>query len=158
MNIGARSILRIVSAASLLSIAGVMAAQTGDAADARAQQTWRDSMHAVSAPANGCFHASYPSTEWRQVDCEEAPAYRSALPQHRNNEQVIGNAYDYVAQAPSGHLFSLVTGSFPTVKDVTSEKGVNVPFGGEESDGITGTNEYTVQVNTNIVHTAACSM
>jgi hypothetical protein len=156
MNISARSILRIVSAASLLSIAGVLAAQTGvDAADAQAQQAWRDSMHAISAPASGCFHASYPSTEWQQVDCEQAPGYRSALPQHRNVEQTIGNAYDYVAQAPSGHLFSLVAGSFPTVK-VTSEKGVNVPFGGGESDGITGTNEYTVQVNTNIVHTAAC--
>jgi hypothetical protein len=163
MHLRARSIVRFASAASLLGIAGlvsVSSAQTkdffADRSEAQAQQTWRDTMHKTEAPSNGCFHASYPSTDWQQVDCVASPGYRSALPSHRTNEQVIGNAYDYVAQAPSGHTFSLVAGSFPTVKGVTSEKGANVPFGSGESDGITGKNEYTVQVNTNIVHTAAC--
>ncbi|HEV2577717.1 MAG TPA: hypothetical protein VGU25_10940 [Acidobacteriaceae bacterium] len=71
--------------------------------------------------------------------------------------QVAGNGYDYVAQAPSGHTFSSVVGSFPTVSNVTSEKGANVPFGSGYSNGITGTNQYTLQVNTNIVNTAACT-
>ncbi|HEY4009124.1 MAG TPA: hypothetical protein VGM11_03155 [Acidobacteriaceae bacterium] len=111
-------------------------------------------MHHMAAPQQGCYHASFPSTEWEKVDCAAPPAYQSARP---NLRQTVGNGYDYVAQAPSGHTFSSVVGSFPTVTDVTSEKGANVPFGNGESSGITGTNQYTLQVNTNIVNTAACA-
>ena len=112
-------------------------------------------MHQAPAPQEGCYHAAFPSTEWEKVECAAAPAYRSAKPNLRT--QTVGNGYDYVAQAPSGQTFSSVVGSFPTVSDVTSEKGANVPFGSGESSGITGTNQYTLQVNTNIVNTAACA-
>lgn len=115
---------------------------------------WRDTMHQTPAPQEGCYHASFPSTEWEKVDCVAPPGYMSARPNLRT--QTVGNGADYVAQAPSGHTFSSVVGSFPTVTDVTSEKGANVPFGSGESDGITGTNQYTLQINTNIVNTAAC--
>jgi hypothetical protein len=68
--------------------------------------------------------------------------------------EIIGNGSDYVAQAPAGHLFSKVVGSFPSVTGVTSEKSVGVAaFGG---GGILGANEYTLQVNTNFFHSAAC--
>jgi hypothetical protein len=118
-------------------------------------ETWRYTMHQTPAPQEGCYHASFPSTQWEKVDCAAPPAYQSARPNRRT--QTVGNGADYVAQAPPGHTFSSVTGSFPTVTGVTSEKGTNVPFGGGESDGITGTNQYTLQVNTNIVNTAACA-
>jgi hypothetical protein len=118
-------------------------------------ETWRHTMHHMPAPQEGCYHASFPSTEWEKVECAAPPAYKSASPNRRT--QTLGNGADYVAQAPSGHTFTSVTGSFPTVTGVTSEKGVNVPFGSGESDGITGANQYTLQVNTNIVNTAACA-
>ena len=134
-------------------------AQTAPATVQQYQQqlheAWHQTMHQTPAPQAGCFHASFPSTEWEKVECAAPPAYRSAPPTLRT--QTAGNGYDYVAQAPSGHTFSSVVGSFPTVTDVTSEKGANVPFGSGESDGITGTNQYTLQVNTNIVNTAACA-
>jgi hypothetical protein len=116
-------------------------------------------MHHVSTYDTGCFHASYPSTQWEKVECAPAPAYRSALPRQTGNEQtemVAGNWYDYVAQAPAGALLSSVVGSFPSVTGVTAEKTVNVEFNGGFSSGELGPNEYTLQVNTNFANTAAC--
>jgi hypothetical protein len=137
-------------------------AQTGgealDPVEAQAREVWRDAMHQVAVPGEGCFHASYPSTRWEQTECAPAPGYRSALPKplsrDLSREQTVGNGYDYVAQAPSGHVFSLAAGSFPTVKGVTSEKSVGVAAFGD--GGILGANEYTLQVNTNFYHSAAC--
>lgn len=126
-------------------------AQTGDEAvdhaELQAREAWRGTMHTISAPGEGCFHASYPSTQWEQVECLESPGYRSALPKGKDREQTVGNGYDYVVQAPSGHLLSSAAGSFPTVKGVKSEKSVGVAAFGD--GGILGNNEYTLQVNTN---------
>jgi hypothetical protein len=154
------SVVSFSSALMLFGVAGlpqIAAAQAGPLTVQQYQeelhQQWRETMHHMPAPEAGCYHAEYPSTSWQQMECAAPPAYMSARP---NRTQTLGNGYDYVAQAPSGHTFSSVTGSFPTVTGVTSEKTVNVPFGSGESSGITGTNEYTLQVNTNIVNTAAC--
>lgn len=165
MKFEARSIVHIAVAAGLASMSYLPLAYAGqsgddavDSVDAQAHEVWRSVMHQMSAPGEGCFHASYPSTRWDKVQCAPVPGYRSALrlPANREaiREQTVGNGYDYVAQAPSGHLFSLAAGSFPTVSDVTSEKSVGVAaFGG---GGILGKNEYTLQVNTNFYHSAAC--
>jgi len=164
MKLSTRSILHLSFAASLLSGIGLphmLAAQdsplTVDQYQNQLHEAWRQTMHNTPTFHEGCFHASYPATSWDQVDCVAPPAYRSALPNITSKLQTAGNGYDYVAQSPSGHLISLAAGSFPTVSDVTSEKGTNVPFGSGESDGITGTNQYTLQVNTNIVNTKACN-
>jgi hypothetical protein len=124
-------------------------------AELQAREVWRASMHNINAPGRGCFHASYPSTAWEEVECVAAPGYRSALPKEPNREQTAGNGFDYVAQAPSGHTFSSVIGSFTTVTGVTSEKSVGVAAFGD--GGILGANEYTLQVNTNFANTAACA-
>jgi hypothetical protein len=171
MNFCTRSRIYIAAATSLLSIAALpsmLAAQSSDSAtdnaEAEARQAWRETMHHVSTYDTGCFHASYPSTQWEKMECGAPPNYRSALPkvtghgqtENEQTETVAGNWYDYVAQAPSGHLLSSAVGSFPSVTGVTSEKTVNVPFNGGESDGQLGPNEYTLQVNTNFANTAAC--
>jgi hypothetical protein len=154
----------VLSSAATLLVASALlpriaAAQTAPATVQQYQdqlhEEWRHTMHHTPAPQEGCYHASFPSTEWEKVTCVAPPAYQSARPNLRTD--TVGNGYDYVAQAPSGHTFSSVMGSFPTVSGVTSEKGANVPFGSGESDGITGTNQYTLQINTNIVNTAACA-
>jgi hypothetical protein len=144
-----------ISAMSLTAAAQVQAVEPVGQAELQAQAAWRTTMHEISIPAAGCFHASFPSTRWEAVECAPAPGYRSALPKpFENRIEVAGNGSDWVAQAPSGHLFSLVKGSFPTVTGVTSEKSVGVAaFGG---GGILGANEYTLQVNTNFAHTSAC--
>jgi len=160
-----RSLFKIAVAAGLASMYCLplaFAGQSGDEAvnpiDAQARQVWRDTMHQIKAPGEGCFHASYPATRWEAVECAPAPGYRSALPKPVNRDasrgQTIGNAYDFVAEAPTGKHFTLAAGSFPTVTGVTSEKSVGVPAFGD--GGILGPNEYTLQVNTNFYHSAAC--
>jgi hypothetical protein len=115
-------------------------------------------MHRTPAPKKGCFHASYPSTQWQEVQCAPPNGWRSALRRNRKHEkaghgEVFGPGLippnsDIVVQAPSGHLLSTVVGSFPTVNGVTSET---------DSGGIDpGANEYSLQLNTNDNHTAAC--
>ena len=154
--------IRVSAAAGLMAAAGLAttaAAQSSDGfidkAELQARQSWRATMHQTSAPGLGCFHASYPSTQWREVECEASPGYRSALPNFARREQVVGNGYDYVAKAPSGTVFSSAVGTFPTVTGVKTEKSVGVAAFGD--GGILGSNEYTLQVNTNFFHSAACS-
>jgi hypothetical protein len=156
-----RSLLHIAVTAGLVGVFSLPSAfaQSDEAVDQRefqAREVWSATMHQIGAPGNGCFHASYPSTAWEEVECVAAPGYRSALPKEAGREQTVGNGFDYVAQAPSGHLFSSVIGSFPIVTGVTSEKSVGVPAFGD--GGILGNNEYTLQVNTNFFHSAACGV
>ena len=134
-----------------------VSAQTSDAAidtEAAAHENWRAFMAQNPALEEGCYRASYPSIVWEQVECIQMhprvhPAFHKPLA-----EEVVGNGHDYVAQA-SG-LISATHGTFPTVKDVTSEKSVGVAaFGG---GGILGPNEYSLQINTNFTGTtAACA-
>lgn len=163
MKLQMRFFVRAASMAALVSISCLPAIVKAQAAvdaveqqDIQARTAWRETMHQTVAPARGCFHATYPSTFWEEVECAPAPAWRSALPLARNREQVVGNGHDYVFGAPAGSLISLAKGSFPTVKGVTSEKGVGVAAFGD--GGILGTNEYTLQVNTNFyLGSAACA-
>jgi hypothetical protein len=143
----------VVAAALMVVTSFASFAQAeADRAEAAAKESWTAAMHQTHAPAAGCFEASYPSTKWVQVECGAPSAYRSALPDSRLD--ILGNGSDYVAQAPSGTHFSKVVGSFPTVTGVKTEKSVGVAaFGG---GGILGANEYTLQINTNFAHTAAC--
>ncbi len=172
MRTYAHSRIYIALAASLLSVGlpSLLAAQAGDVAadnaEAQARQAWRLTMHHAGVSDTGCFHASYPNTQWEKVECAPAPSHRSVRPKHTAGDStaragaqtVTGDGYDFVAQAPAGEFFSFALGSFPTVTGVTSEKGVNVLFNGVLSDGIPGPNEYTLQLNTNAAFgTAACA-
>jgi len=156
LNFQTRSRIQIAVVASLVIIFGLTSAfaqavEAGVAVDP--VEAWRVTMHQTNVPGEGCFHASFPGT-WETTECAAAPAFRSALPLDLNEEQTVGNGRDYVVQAPSGHLLSAAVGSFPTVTGVKSEKSAGVAaFGG---GGILGANEYTLQVNTNFFHSAAC--
>jgi hypothetical protein len=146
VRFGTRKLLSIAAVASFLSVVPLPSAfaaeapdEAVDQAEVQARQVWRETMHDLSAPESGCFHASFPSTRWEKVECEAAPpAHRSTLP------ATVGNGFDVVAQAPKGHFFSSVKGSFPAMQGVKSEKG-----GGKA-------NQYTVQLNTDFHNTAAC--
>jgi hypothetical protein len=138
---------------------------TAPAVSASALRAWAETMHHSPAPQEGCFQASYPSTQWQAVPCAPPPGWRSAPPRRLNRKegrtpQVGGTGggtplnNDIVVQAPVG-LFSNVEGSFLTqTAGVTSETGVGVAAFGD--GGFLGTNEYSLQINTNTTHTAAC--
>jgi hypothetical protein len=139
---------------------------TEPATSASDRKAWATTMHHTPAPREGCFKASYPSTQWQAVPCAPPPGWRSVPPRKLNlrgggHEEVGGTGggtplnNDIVVQAPSGHLFTQVVGSFlPQTAGVTSETGVGVAaFGG---GGFLGSNEYSLQINTNTTHSAAC--
>ena len=122
--------------------------------ESEAHTAWHKLMKQAPATEQGCFHASYPSVVWEKTDCAVAPA---RVPVHvkptPGQPEVVGNGNDYVGVAKG--LISSAAGAF-NVSGVTSEKSVGVAaFGG---GGILGSNEYSVQINTNAnKETSACA-
>jgi hypothetical protein len=155
MKFDARYMVRIAVVASLLCSASAFAAQAAVDLEAQAHEGWRESITHIAPPAEGCFHATYPSVLWEKVTCNTAtPRQHPVLRRDfTGRPQTTGNGNDYAIQA-SG-LISKTVGTFPSVSGVTSEQGVGVSsFGG---GGILGPNEYTLQINSNAdSSTAAC--
>jgi hypothetical protein len=163
-------LIRVALLATMVGFAGSLTAQvrldavspkvavSQELAQAQAREAWSKTMHRTPAPKAGCFHAAYPGTQWQEVSCAPPNGWRSGLPRDRRKEkanrgEVFGPGLippnnDIVVQAPTGHLFSRVVGSFPWVSGVTTES---------DAGGIkAGTNEYSLQLNTNDNHSAAC--
>ncbi len=139
-------VIRTATAAGVLSAALLslnVAALASENAEALAQEAWRDSIAHTSVPAPGCFEASYPSVEWNQVECVEAPNVQFLPRTGRAIGQTVGDGDDYAAEVRSG-LISQTIGSFPADKDVKTESGVY------------GANSYSLQLNSNFMNTPAC--
>jgi hypothetical protein len=144
----------LIAAAALISICCFQPVSFGQSADAdaAAHDAWRAAISNADLP-EGCFQASFPDTEWRQVECKELHPRVHTVVHKPGMGMVAGNGVDYVAQ--SSGLTSGALGSFPTVTGVTSEKSVGVAEYGD--GGILGANEYSLQLNTNFTGTtAAC--
>jgi hypothetical protein len=130
-----------VLCASLSSASG-QAVNDPEAGD---QEAWREAIVQTEVPAEGCFHASYPSLTWEAVECAVAPDVLF-LPRRGGISQTVGNGNDYAAQVASGTLISTSIGSFPTVTGVKTETGT------------LGANDYSLQLNSNFVtNSAACN-
>lgn len=143
-TIDSRYVVRLAIAAgmvSLASLSSVLAGPAANDAEAQARQAWRAAIAHTKAPGEGCFHASYPSMEWNKIECAVAPniPYR---PRGTGGSQKVGDGKDYAAEVTG--LMSYTLGSFPTVTGVTSEK------------GLLGANDYSLQLNSNFMSTAAC--
>lgn len=136
--------VKVAFAAGLLNsaiLSFAFAAPDPNDVEAQARETWRRNVVRTAVPEEGCFHASYPNTTWSHMDCTQAPniPYR---PRHNSTTLTVGDGVDYVAKV-SG-LITTSIGSFPTVTGVTSE-----------SDGGLS-NDYSLQLNSNFMSTAAC--
>jgi len=150
------SILMTGSLAATLGAPAWAAQNTAAAADpeSAARAAWHQIMKQAPAAEQGCFHAGYPSVAWERVDCATGLA---RVPRHikpaAGEAEVVGNGNDYVGVAAG--LISSAAGDF-IVSGVKSEKSVGVAaFGG---GGILGSNEYSVQINTNDnKETSACA-
>jgi hypothetical protein len=155
------AVKRLLLAGGLAAAAAVPAwagsATDGAAApDSAALHQWREFMSQNAAPAEGCYHATYPSTVAEKVECatDHQPGVH---PAHRKRSddapEVVGNGNDYVAEATG--LLTWAEGDF-VVSGVKSVQSVGVAaFGG---GGILGSNEYSVQLNTNDQETtSACA-
>ena len=112
-------------------------------AEARKREEWRASIKHVPLPKNGCFTAAYPATNWKEVACGKAPA-EPFMPAHGIRPAIVGAAEGDRSALTTGTIFS-ATGSFDMVTGVTSEKDA-------------GANDnYSLQLNTNLFHTALCN-
>ncbi len=117
--------------------------------EAKKRKDWALSMHKKAAPKKGCFTATYPDTEWKEVPC--GPAHNiPMIPRHGPRPFVVGNSNDVSAGAPSGFI-SQVIGHFENISNVTSESG---PIG---NSGPSITNAYTLQINMNQFTSTVCS-
>lgn len=167
MNRKALRLLQVAVLASMTAAAWMPSAFAAQGDESLVDQTelqvradWRETMSHLSAPSEGCFQAEYPSTMWKQVACNPAPARVHPIPRIRSlsmhaaasgGSETVGNGHDYALSSSS--LISSTTGTFPSVTGVTSEKGVGVAaFGG---GGILGPNEYSLQINSNFDGTTA---
>jgi hypothetical protein len=107
----------IVQTQSFAQIATTTSAGRAAAADLElaAHQNWRALMAKNDVPAEGCFHASYPSFVWESVDCKLAqpranPVRTKPSATAAPVAQVVGNGTDFVAK---GHgLITQALGSF----------------------------------------------
>jgi len=138
-------VIRIAIAAGVLSGALLSLTAAAKAADdAGALEAWREAISHTDVSSAGCFKASYPSLEWNEVECVEAPDIRF-IPRtgRRLGRLTVGDGDDYAAEVTSG-LISKTVGSFPVVKGVKSETGVY------------GANSYSLQLNSNFMNTQTC--
>ncbi len=118
-------------------------AQAADDIESRNQETWRKAITRTAVPAEGCFHASYPSLTWSRTECTIAPDI-PFRPRKGQMGETVGNGNDYAAKVSSG-LISETVGTFPNVSGVTTETGT------------LGANDYSLQINSNVFSTPACN-
>jgi hypothetical protein len=159
-SISRRVTVACAAAAGLLSAFSFQQAFAQESAqadtDTAARAIWSEAMSHNPESGAGCFKAAYPSYVWERTECKVVHSKLHRAPQKPTSSelQVTGDGDDYVIQGTG--LISETVGSFPKVSDVTSEKSAGVAAFGD--GGILGTNEYSLQINTDFNGTtAACA-
>jgi hypothetical protein len=152
-----RHLIGIASACAVcVSLVQPSVAGPGDTAavDPVVLKNWRTAVEQNTEPGEGCYKVTYPSYVWEKVACETAaPRAHPVLRKPTGDAQTTGNGDDYVAM--SSGLITETVGSFPVASGITSEESVGVAAFGD--GGILGSNEYSIQLNTNFNGTtAAC--
>jgi hypothetical protein len=110
------------------------------------QETWRKSMSRTPLPKHGCFHAKYPDTEWREVQCVTAPLTPHGLTRGARPDNA-GNGNDFFAQVSSGPI-AQATGGFLFAYNAYQDPG--------ESDTKYGPNAFSLQLNANRFTSSLC--
>jgi hypothetical protein len=119
-----------------------------------ARKSWHAVMRNIPLPGRGCFHARYPEVAWEGVGCKEAKPRSHPVhvkPAVGVPQEVGAVGSDYTAWTQQG-LISVASGSFQT-SGITTETGV----GGVTGDTTDGSNDYSLQINTNWGSTDSCA-
>jgi len=122
--------------------------QAGVRPTAVEMETWRQTILRTARPrSGGCFVATFPATEWREVNCKATPPTKPFPPRGHGGVRfpntVGGSSGDFSAQV-TGHI-TQGEGSFDSVTGVTSESSSS------------GANSYSLQLNTDFFTTSTCS-
>jgi hypothetical protein len=135
--------------APLCAMAPALAAGDDESAQAADEETealqaaWRDEIARAPLPAEGCFEAEFPATDWVEVACVEAPDKPYIPRTSAGSGETVGNGHDYAASVTA--LITNTKGSFPTVTGVTHESDQGA------------SNVYSLQLNSDFMHTARCN-
>jgi hypothetical protein len=118
--------------------------------EAAKRKAWNAEMSRRPVPKNGCFNATYPSTEWQEVQCgPPSPDFnqerKAAGPKEAGPNDAGGGA-DFVAFT-SG-VISSATGSFLTIPSVTGASGESGEAAGQGGLTYSTNNIFTLQINT----------
>ena len=91
------------------------------------REGWRKKMLRIPRPKNGCFTATYPETEWREVPCKEPP-HKPYPPKRLGmmRTDTVGGTGSNFSAVVTGHITE-AEGSFDRVTGVTSECAVQCP-------------------------------
>ena len=129
------------------------------------RESWRKRIVATPRPKDGCFTATYPETEWREVPCKTPP--NKLYPPKRGGmirtETVGGNGSDYSAVV-TGDMTTGAEGSFDPGTVVSGECAVQCPP--QKGAPVCPTNptctgahanEYSLQLNTQPFTTQTCN-
>jgi hypothetical protein len=112
----------------------------------QSKDNWHKAMAQSQFRKKGCFQASYPNTEWEEVQCATAPPIRVGKPPKiSTGPQTVGGSTPGFAAQVTGSLTEAI-GSFPSASGLT-----------RVDDSIEGYNFYTLQVNTNVFTSPACA-
>ena len=118
-------------------------------------ENWRQAILKLPRP-KGCFTATYPEQQWREVHCT-APPHKLLLPRSIRPEIVGGAGTDFTADV-TGHI-SEAQGSFDPGTVVSSECSVPCPnqvCPTNPSCAAGSANNYSLQLNTEFFQTTTC--
>jgi hypothetical protein len=108
-----------------------------------ARQVWRSNLIRKPTPRQGCFHLTYPNTEWEEVPCRIAP--NVPYPMKDRLRMETGGGQTFVAHSAAGAISEAV-GQFPGSASL-----------GISETGARGDNDFSLQLNANQFTTAACT-
>src|SRR5260370_18438552 len=124
-------------------------------------ETWGTMILRTPRPkkGEGCFVATYPETEWREVTCKTPP--NKLYPPKRHGmirTETVGGAGPDFSAVVTGHITE-AEGSFDSVSGVTSECAVQCPSQvcPANPSCTAPTNQYSLQLNPKPFPTTTCS-
>lgn len=118
-------------------------------AEARLRAQWQEDIAKVRPPRKGCFTATYPKKEWREVPCGPPSRYPNG-PARGKRPDTVGNGNDLVA-VTGGPLISSAVGSFDSVTPST------VTETGQWGGNAKSPNAFTLQINSQFFNTPVCA-
>lgn len=119
----------------------------------RSREAWAATIRSIRPPKKGCFTATYPSTEWKEVACV-TPPQRPYPPARRALPQIIGGTTYGDAAAVVTPLITAATGSFDSAT-VTTETGPTYGPGCSVSNP-NAPDTFSLQLNSGFFMTPAC--
>ena len=124
------------------------------------RESWRKTILKTPRPTAGCFTATYPDKQWREVPCK-TPSNKLYPPKHggTTRSEIVGGAGPDFSAVVSGHITE-AEGSFDPGTVVSSECGVPCPNQVcPTNPTCTGApaNSYSLQLNSKPFKTNTCA-